>query len=86
MSRRWEQLDERDVLKVLTRLAGESRVYRLHLEDARPVIERLAVDVDDVDVGMLLTSVMAALAEPPRLGEPRHIEQLALTVLRALEA
>src|SRR5215471_2741331 len=32
--------DERDVLKTLVLLAGESRVYRLHLENARPVIER----------------------------------------------
>ncbi len=85
MKQRWEP-DERDVLKVLTMLAGESRVYRLYLKDARPVVERLCADVDDVNIGMLLTSVMSALAQPARLGNPAHIEQLALTVLRELKA
>ena len=65
------QADERDVVKVLTVLAAESRVYRLHLEQARPIIERLAEDMEDVAVGMLWTSITAALAEPAHLGTPR---------------
>ncbi len=72
------------MLKTLVLLAGESRVYRLHLENARPAIERLAADTDDVNAGMLLTSMVAALAEPGRLGCPRHVEELALGVLREL--
>lgn len=72
------------MLKTLVLLAGESRVYRLHLENARPAIERLAADTDDVNAGMLLTSMIAALAEPGRLGTPRHLEQLALAVLHDL--
>jgi hypothetical protein len=76
--------DERDVVKTLVLLAGESRVYRLHLESARPVIERLATDMDDVDLASLLTSVTVALAAPARLGTPYHIEDHALALLREL--
>jgi hypothetical protein len=74
--------DERNVLDALSLLASESRVYRLHLEDARPLVERLAADVDDVAVGLLLTSVTSALND--RLGSPLHVERLALAALREL--
>jgi hypothetical protein len=79
---RGPQPSERDVIEALMTLAGESRVYRLHLEDARPLVERLAADTDDVTVGLLLTSVASALDD--RLGSPRHVERLALAVLREL--
>jgi hypothetical protein len=75
--------DERDVLTTLVRLAGESRVYRLHLEEVRPVIERLAAEVDDVGTAMLLTSVRALVTN--RLGTPAHVEGLALAALRELK-
>ncbi len=81
MRRGW-RADEGDVLKVLTMLATESRVYRLHLENAHPVIERLAEDF--VPGGLLLTSITVALAEPARLGVSRHVEQLALEAFREL--
>jgi hypothetical protein len=74
--------DERNVLDALSLLASESRVYRLHLEDARPLVERLAADTDDVAVGLLLTSVTTVLDD--RLGSPHHVEQLALRVLHEL--
>jgi hypothetical protein len=74
--------DEHNVLEALSLLASESRVFRLHLEDARPLVELLAADVDDVTVGLLLTSVTTALDD--RLGSPLHVEQLALAVLREL--
>jgi hypothetical protein len=77
--------DERDVLKTLVHLVGESRVYRTHLENARPVIERLNADMDDVALGLLWTTVEAALREPPLMGTPRHVEEHALRVLRDLE-
>jgi hypothetical protein len=77
--------DEQEVLKTLTLLAAESRVYRMHLENASAVIERLSTDLDDVTVAMLWTSVTAALAQPPELGTPRHIEKYALQVLRELD-
>jgi hypothetical protein len=48
-------------------------------------IERLAADVDDADVEMLFTSVATALAEPPALGTPGHVERLALAALRELK-
>jgi hypothetical protein len=70
------------VLKTLVRLAGESRVYRLHLDNARPIVERLAEDMDDVGTALLLTSVWAAVTT--RLGTAAHIEQLALATLREL--
>ncbi len=76
--------DERDVQKVLTLLATESRVYRLPLQNAQPVIERLASDLDDTNVASLLTSLTIMLAEPPRLATPRHVEQLALAIFREL--
>jgi len=69
---------------MLTLLAGESRIYRMHLENASAVIERLSTDLDDATVAMLWTSVSAALAQPPELGTPRHIEMYALQVLREL--
>ncbi len=84
MSRGWEA-NERDVLSALTLLACESHVYQLHLENARPIVEQLAANVDDMNVNMLLTSVAAALADPARLGNPRHIGRLAATILRELE-
>jgi hypothetical protein len=74
--------DERNLLDALGLLVSESRVYRLHLEDARPFVERLAADTDDVQVGLLLTSVVTALDD--RLGSPLHVEALALAVLRGL--
>ncbi len=73
------------MLKTLVLLAGESRVYRLHLENAQPIIERLAADLDDVNAAMLLTSVTTALTKPPPLCAPGHIEQLALAALRELK-
>jgi len=73
------------VLKTLVLLAGESRIYRLHLENAQPVIERLNADLDDVVVGMLWTSVTVALGRPPRLGAPGHVEEIALRVLHELD-
>jgi hypothetical protein len=79
---RGPQPDERDVIEALMTLAGESRVYRLHVESARPMVERLVTDVDDVEVGALLTSVVTALSN--QLGTPRHVEQLALRVLHEL--
>ena len=79
----WEP-DERDVLKVLTVLAGESHVYHMRLREARAIVERLSTDLDDVKVDMLFASVTTAQAEPPRLGSPRHIEQLAVAVLKEL--
>ena len=77
--------DERDVVKTLVLLAGESRTYRLHLENALPVIERLAEDVDASGIGMLWTGLTAALREPPMVGTPRHVEQHALRAMRELE-
>ncbi len=73
------------MLKTLTLLAGESRVYRMHLENAVPVIERLSGDVDDPAVAMLRTSVVVALEQPTRLGTPRDVEMAALRVLRDLD-
>jgi hypothetical protein len=78
--------DEHNVLEALSLLASESRIYRLHLADARPLLERLADDVDDPAVGLLLTSVATALAEPQPLGCPGQIERLALAVLRELRS
>jgi hypothetical protein len=75
--------DERDVIKTLVLLVGESRVYRSHLENARSIVERLAADVDDVKVSLLLTSVRALLAD--RLGTPAHVDHLASATLRELE-
>ena len=57
----------------------------MHLENAQPIIERLAGDLDDVNAAMLLTSVTTALADPPPLGAPGHVEQLALAALRELK-
>lgn len=71
------------MLKTLVRLAGESRVYRLHLAEAQPVIERLAADVEDVRTAMLLTSVKALRSN--RLGTPAHVEDLALAALKELQ-
>jgi hypothetical protein len=76
--------DERNVLDALGLLATESRVYRQHLEDALPLVERLAADVDDVAVGLLLTSVSTALSN--QLGTPAHVEWLALALLRGLRS
>src|SRR5258708_24856116 len=42
----------------------------------------MSADLDDVAVGILWPSVTAALAPPPHLGTPRHVEEFALRVLR----
>ncbi len=73
------------MLKTLVLLAGESRTYRLHLENALPVIERLASDLDTTAVGMLWTGLTAVLREPALVGTPRHLEEHALRALRELE-
>jgi hypothetical protein len=73
-----------DILKVLSLLAADSRVYSLQLEEARIVVERLSDDIDDVTVNLLLTSITTALGEPPRLGTPRHVERLAAALVRKL--
>jgi hypothetical protein len=73
---------ERDVLKALTRLAGAGRVYLLQLEEVRPAIERLSEDYGPA--ALLVTSIAAANAQPAYLGTPRHLEQLALAILRDL--
>ncbi len=73
------------MLKTLVLLAGESRTYRLHLENALPVIERLAGDVDAAAVGALWTGLTAALSEPAMVGTPRHLEEHAIRALRELE-
>ena len=75
-------MNERDILKALTRLAGAGRVYLLQLEEVRPAIERLSEDYGPAAV--LLTSLVAADARPPYLGTPRHLEQLALAILKDL--
>jgi hypothetical protein len=75
--------DERNALDALGLLASESRVYRMHLEDAKPFVERLAADMDDVAVGLLLTSGVTALDD--RLGSPLHVEQLARRILHGLK-
>ena len=77
-------MDEGEIVRALALLAADSRVYGKRLEEARLVVERLAADVDDPDLGLLLTSLTIALAEPPRHGTPRHVERLAAAVVRSL--
>jgi hypothetical protein len=82
LSEPWRGPDERHVLKTLTLLAGSSRVYLLQLEEARPVIERLSEDYGPA--ALLVTSLAAADGRTLYLGTPRHIEQLARSILKDL--
>jgi hypothetical protein len=73
------------VNKALSLLAGESRVYRLHLENAAPAIQRLNQDIDHPAVAALWQSLSVALSQPARLGMPGHIEGAAVRVIRELD-
>jgi hypothetical protein len=75
---------EREVLAVLDGLIVASRGYREQLEEARPLLEQLAADYWPAE--LLELSVVVAIAEPPRLGTPRHLEQSAREALRDLLA
>ena len=71
------------MLRALETLMAASRLYRWQLANARPLIERLSEDYGPAAV--LVQSLAVANAEQPRLGTPRHVEEVAAAINRDLD-
>jgi hypothetical protein len=77
------QLSEEDIVRMLGELAESSSAYRRVIEEYQSAVEQLAEDYRPA--ALLHQSMVVAVAEPGRLGTPRHLEQLAVAALRGGE-
>ena len=75
---------EQDVIDALGAIAATAHTLTGWVREARPVMEQLAEDYPPAAV--LLQSLELAGAQPPHLGTPRHLEQIAAEILRDLKA
>jgi hypothetical protein len=81
--RRVHDATEMEIERALGSLVAASSVYRMELEAARPLLERLSEDYEPATV--LVEAVAVAVAQwPLRLGIVRQIETAAATALHDL--
>ena len=79
---RLAEVTEQDITDALRGDAATAHTLRCWVQEAGPVVERLAEDYPAA--ATLLQSLVVADARPLRLGTPRHLEEAALAILRDL--